>query len=161
MVQEYAVHCLAHILVGAESVRQIAYAAAHLSSGEIGLYPLYRAQEVEGRASALHQLVGIGRAIAAVDHRAHSEHVGVENYVVGSYPRLIHKQTVGPRAHLGTAPECHSLAILVECHHHDGGTHVAHVAGMSQKCLLALLKAYGVDYRASLYALESRHYRLP
>ncbi len=118
MIEEYGVHGLPQIVVAAESERQIAYAAACLGAGQIGVDPFYGADEVEGIAVVLWHTGGYG------------EHIGVEDYVARLEAGFFGKQPVCTAADGCLAPECCSLPLFVESHYDHSRTVAAYLAGM-------------------------------
>ena len=142
-------HGLAQVVVATEGERQVADAAADVGTGQMRAYPARGTYEVERIAVVL------------LHARTDGQYVGVEDDVLWSHAHLLGQQPVGARGYLNATLVGGGLSLLVEAHHHDGSTQLAHVAGTAEEHLLALLERQAVDDALALQALQPRRDDLP
>ena len=142
VVEEHGVHGLAQVVVATEGKGEVAHTTAHVSSGQVGAYPLRGADEVEG----------IG--VVCLDTRGHGKDVGVEDDVLWRHAHHVDQQVIGTLADGDATLISVGLPLFVEGHHHHGSTEAAYLAGTSKEWLFALLERYGVDHALALYALD-------
>ena len=149
VVEKYRVNGGAHIIVASEREREIAESAAHLGVRQIGLNPRQSVEEINSVA------VVLGNA------GSHSEYIGVENYIGSREMHFFYKKRIGTGADVDFALESNRLSLLVKCHHHHGGTHVADISRLAAKFSLAILQTYGIDNRFALHGFECGCYHVP
>ena len=71
MVEEHGVHSLAQIIVATEGKGEVAHTTTHMSSRQVGAYPLRSADEVDSIA------------IMCLDTCSYGQDIGVEDYILG------------------------------------------------------------------------------
>ena len=135
---------LAHGLVAAETEAHIAHTAAGERTGQVLLDPAHGLDEVDGVAVVLGHAGG------------HGEDVRVDDDVVRREAGLLREQVVAALGDGDAALEGVGLALLVEAHHHGGGTEATDDPGLPQELGLPLLQTDAVGDALALQALQAR-----
>ncbi len=149
MVEEHAVHCLAHPVVAAQGKADVAYPRARAGVGACaldfahGVYEVYR--------------VGIVLRHARRD----GQDVCVENYVARVEARLFDEQFVRALADGNSVGKRRSLPAFVERHHDCRRAEFHNLPRVRKEFFLALFQAYRVDDALALRAFQASQNRLP
>ena len=143
IIKEYGMNGLTDIIVSSERERQIAHASTHMCPRQI-------APDPSGSFDKVHRIM-----VMFLHSRSNGQHIRIENDVMRIEAHLFCKQTIGSLAHFYLAGISIGLPLLVECHHHHGGTEATDAAGMMQKHLLAFFQRNGIDDTLALQTLQS------
>mmetsp|Transcript_15591 Transcript_15591/g.36733 ORF Transcript_15591/g.36733 Transcript_15591/m.36733 type:complete len:692 (-) Transcript_15591:781-2856(-) len=144
VVEEHSVHRLADHFEATEREGQVGESAADLGARAGVLDDLGRLDEVDAVVVVL------------LEARADGEDVEIEDDVNRVEVALLDEHLVGALADAHLRLAVRSLALLVKCHHDDGGAVAADELGLRLELLLADLERDGVDDALALQALEAR-----
>ena len=143
VIQERAVHGLAHGVVAAERERDVADAAADFRVRQVFLDPLGGADEIHG-------------VIRVFLHaRADGEDVGIENDVLRREADFLDEQIVGALADFRAALEGIGLTLFIERHHDDRRAVAQDEFRLREKLLLAFLERDGIDDAFALKTFQT------
>ncbi len=143
VIEEHAVHRLAHGLVAAKRERQIAHAAGDMGVGQL----------LADFARGLDEIDAV--MIVLLDAGRDREHIGIEDDVLGREADLLGQDLVSARADLDLACEGVGLALFVEGHDHGRRAVAAHDLGLFDEFGLALLHRNRIDRRLALKAFQA------
>ena len=144
MKEKRRVHRFAHGVVSAKRKGNIAYAATHVRSGKILLYPTRCLDEVD-RVIAM--LVEPGRD---------GKNVGVKDNITGREIRLLGQEIVSPRADVDLSVERVCLAVLIKSHYDNRRAISLNQSRVREKFLLTVFQADGIHDRFALHAFQAR-----
>ena len=107
VVKKRAVHSLAHVIVAAETERDVRHATAHFRVRQVRFDPARRLDEID-------------RVVVVLLHAGRDrEDVRIENDVLRREADLIHEEAIRPLADADFFRVSRRLPLLVERHHHD------------------------------------------
>ena len=141
-------HGLAHLVVATEAERQVTHAATGLGPRQVLLDPCHSLDKV-------HTIV-----LVLLQSCAHRQDVHVEDDVL-RWEADARQQVVGTLGNGNLAFEGCGLTLLVEGHHHHGGSQSAQFPGLTDKALFAVLQADRVDDALTLRVLQSSQNGVP
>ena len=147
-IQKHRVHHFTHIIVAAKRKRKIAHSPTHLSSRQVGFYPLHSFNKV-------YRIV-----LMLFDTCGNSQYIGVKNYIL-RIKMMLHKQVISSFANLNSALISVSLTCLVKSHHHHCCTVRSYFFSLLQKLLFTIFQRNRVYHTLTLRALQSRLNNFP
>ena len=146
MIQEYAVHGLAHHIIAPEREGHIAHSTAYFSEWHTLLDDACRFYEIDTVIIMLFYT------------RGYRKYVGVKNYILWRKAHLLCKYLVGTLAYVYFALQAVCLSYFIKCHYDHRCAVAAAYLGLLYEFLLPFLHRYGVDDTLTLYALQARFY---
>ena len=159
MVEEHRVHGLPDLVVAPEGERQVGDASGGQRPGKLGLYP----------SDGFYEVHGVARVFRNAG--SYRKHAGVEDYVAGPESQLFREQPVGAGADFRLPSEARGLPLLVECHHHHGGSQLPGLPGFPEEAFFSFPEGDRVHDALALGVLEPgqdgvpmggvHHYRRP
>src|SRR5271166_290163 len=144
VVEEGGVHGLANLVIAAKAEGDVRDSAANFRMRQVGLDPARGVDEIDRVVVVLLHAGGDG------------EDIRIEDDVFGRKADLVDQDSIGALADSDLVFVGCGLALLVEGHHHHGGTVLEHGGSVSAEFFFAFLERDRVDDALALQALQTR-----
>ena len=134
-------HGFTDVIVTPERKRQVTDTSTHMGSRQILLDPSRCLDEIDSII------------IVFLDTCCNSQHIRVEDDIVGIEAHLFSQDAISTSAHFNLTFVSIRLSLFIESHHYCCGSQSLNHPGTFNKDLLSFLQGNGIDNRFSLQTL--------